>query len=305
MTDPTPAIDIVDLHKSFPAGDGTVRAVDGVDLTVRPGEVVAFLGPNGAGKTTTIDLMLDLARPDSGTVRLLGLPPGEAVARGLVSAVMQTGGLLRDLTARETVELVASFQRHHRPVRACLERAGVDEFADRRVGVLSGGQRQRLRFALALVPDPEIIVLDEPTTGMDVASRRAFWDAMRRDSDAGRTVLFATHHLEEADDYADRVVLLAEGRVVADGTGPEIRALASGREVQATVPGADDSLVARLGALPGAGEAGRQGDRITVHATDSDAVARELLALPGARDLEITSRSLEDAFLALTTGAAR
>ena len=159
------------------------------------------------------------------------------MSRGLVSAVLQTGGLLKDLTVRETVRLTASLYTSSRPVDEVLERAGITGIADRLVGKCSGGEQQRLRFALALLPDPALMALDEPTSGMDVEGRRDFWSAIRRDAEQGRTVLFATHYLEEADAYADRIILLRQGRVVADGTAAEVRNLSSGRSVRASLAG--------------------------------------------------------------------
>jgi ABC-2 type transport system ATP-binding protein len=282
------------VHKHF----GSVRAVDGIDLTVEPGEIVAFLGPNGAGKTTTIDMMLGLSQPSRGDVEIFGMAPHDAIARGLISAVMQTGGLLKDLTVAETVRLTATLFGQTRPVDEVLERAGISDIADRLVGKCSGGQQQRLRFAMALLPDPELLILDEPTTGMDVEGRRDFWSAIRRDAALGRTVLFATHYLEEADAYADRIVLVRHGRIVADGTASEIKAMAAGRTVRATLPDADQ--VALL-AVPGVEHVELRGDTVLVQAADSDAVARYLLTSTPARDLEITARGLEEAFIALTT----
>ncbi|PGH42805.1 multidrug ABC transporter ATP-binding protein [Micromonospora sp. WMMA1996] len=296
MTDTAPAVELAGLTKTF----GPVTAVDGLSLRITPGEVVAFLGPNGAGKTTTVDMLLGLARPDAGTVRLFGGTPADAVRLGRVAAVMQTGGLLKDLTVAETVRMTAHFYGHTRPVTEVLERAGIAEIADRPVGRCSGGQQQRLRFALALLPDPDLMVLDEPTTGMDVEGRRDFWQAIRADARSGRTVLFATHYLDEADAYADRIVLVRQGRVVADGTTAEIKNLAAGRVVRATLPGADQ---AALAALPGVRSVEVRGDAVLVHSEDSDVVARHLLTRTDARDLEITSRNLEDAFLALTAAA--
>lgn len=294
MTSTHPAVELDSLTKSF----GAVTAVDGLSLRVQPGEVVAFLGPNGAGKTSTIDMLLGLSRPDTGTVRVLGGTPDEAVARGRVAAVLQTGGLLKDLTVGETVRMTAHFYRHTRPAAEVLERAGITDIADRVVGRCSGGQQQRLRFALALLPDPDLMVLDEPTTGMDVEGRRDFWQALRRDARRGRTVIFATHYLDEADAYADRIVLVRQGRIVADGTTAEIKNLAAGRTVRATLPGADQ---AALAALPDVDAVEVRGDSVLVRTGDSDAVARHLLTRTAARDVEITSRNLEDAFLALTT----
>ncbi|TQF73485.1 ABC transporter ATP-binding protein [Rhodococcus spelaei] len=295
----TAAIDLRDLRKRFAvAGAPPVHAVDGLNLTVAPGEIVAFLGPNGAGKTTTIDMLLGLARPDSGSVSVFGGSPEDAIATGRVSAVMQSGGLLKDLTVEETVQLVGSLFATTAPVSEVLARAGIADIAGRMVGKCSGGQQQRLRFALALLPNPDLIVLDEPTTGMDVEGRRDFWNAMREDSSRGRTVLFATHYLDEADAYADRIVLVSHGRVVADGSAAEIKNLASGRVISANLPGADQH---RLLAIDGVDSVEVRGERVVVHAKDSDAVARYLLGHTDARDLEIVSRGLEDAFLALTT----
>jgi ABC-2 type transport system ATP-binding protein len=287
------AICLAGLAKRF----GSVTAVDGVDLVVRPGEIVAFLGPNGAGKTTTIDMMLGFTRPDAGTVAIIGGTAADAVAQGRIAAVLQTGGLLKDLTVAETVRLTASLFPTARPVGEVLERAGIADIADRRVGSCSGGQQQRLRFALALLPDPDLLLLDEPTTGMDVEGRRDFWAAIRADAGQGRTVLFATHYLDEADAYADRIVLIRRGRIVADGTPAQVKNLASGRAVRATLPDADQ---VGLLSVPGVQSVEVRGDTVLLRTTDSDATARFLLTQTAAHDLEITAHTLEDAFLALT-----
>ncbi|PWJ25520.1 ABC-2 type transport system ATP-binding protein [Branchiibius hedensis] len=291
---PTPdAISLDGVTKSF----GDVHAVRGIDLHVAPGEVVAFLGPNGAGKTTTIDMITGLSQPDAGRVEVFGMGPRAAIERGLVAAVMQTGGLLKDLTVGETVDLTASLFAQTRSRQECLERAGIADIADRLVAKCSGGQQQRLRFAMALVSDPALIILDEPTTGMDVTGRRDFWSAIHADAQRGRTVLFATHYLEEADQYADRVVLVRHGQIVADGTASEIKALASGRVVKATLPEANTAV---LSAIPGVESVDVRGDVVTFGTKDSDALARHLLTNTTAYDLEITSQGLEAAFIALT-----
>ena len=225
------------------------------------------------------------------------MEPRKAIARGLVAAVMQTGGLLKDLTVRETVQYTASLFADTKPVDDVLESAGITGIAERKVAKCSGGEQQRLRFAMALLSDPALLLLDEPTTGMDVEGRRSFWSAIREDARQGRSVLFATHYLEEADLYADRIVLISDGLVVADGTGSEIKALATGRTVRATLHGPDTS---RLSTLEGVDNVEVRGDQVYVHAKDSDAVARYLLNETDARDLEITARGLEDAFLSLT-----
>ena len=291
--DPTPAVQLEDAGRSF----GSVRAVDGISFRLELGEVVALLGPNGAGKTTTLDMILGLGRPDHGSVSVLGMSPRSAVERGLVAAVLQVGGLLKDLTVAETVRLTSTLFARSRPVDEVLERAGISAIAQRLVGRCSGGEQQRLRFALALLPDPALMVLDEPTAGMDVEGRHAFWTAIRGDAERGRTVLFATHYLEEADAYADRVILLRQGRIVADGTPAEVRGLSAGRSVRATLPGAD---AATLRSLPGVRSVELRGERVIIQTTDSDAVARHLLTATRARDVEVVSQKLEEAFLSLT-----
>jgi ABC-2 type transport system ATP-binding protein len=291
------AVGLRRVRKTF----GLVEAVKGIDLRIASGEIVAFLGPNGAGKTSTIDIILGLSRPTEGDVSVFGLHPRQAIARGLVSAVMQTGGLLKDLTVEETARYTASLFAHSRPVEEVLRRAGIATIADRKVGKCSGGEQQRLRFAMALLSDPELLILDEPTTGMDVEGRRGFWAQIREDTAMGRTVLFATHYLEEADAYADRIILLRQGEIVADGTSAEVKAMAAGRTVRAMLPGAD---VAALRAIPGADSVEVRGDSVLIHSSDSDAVARYLLTSTAARDIEINTRGLEDAFIALTSDDA-
>ena len=287
------AVDLTGVRKNF----GHVQAVDGVDLKLTAGEIVAILGPNGAGKTSTIDIILGLSQPTTGQVTVFGMQPRQAISRGLVSAVMQTGGLLRDLTVAETVEYTASLFAHSQNPREVLSRAGIAEIADRRVGKCSGGEQQRLRFAMALLSDPELLVLDEPTSGMDVEGRRTFWAAIRKDAEQGRTILFATHYLEEADAYADRIVLLRHGKIVADGTAAQIKAMAAGRVVRATLPGATEAM---LRDVPGAEDVEVRGDTVLIHSKDSDASARYLLTSTPAKDLEIIARGIEDAFIALT-----
>lgn len=296
-----PALRLTDVRKTFAVGGDRVEAVRGIDLDIAPGEVVAMLGPNGAGKTTTLDMVLGLTEPTSGTVEVFGLHPRRAVDAGRISAVLQTGGLLRDLTVEETVRVVASTFDSPQPVAEVMERAGITQLARRRVSKCSGGEQQRLRFALALLPDPDLLVLDEPTAGMDVAARRDFWAAMHAEAAQGRTVVFATHYLEEASSFAERIVLVSEGVVVADDSTEAIRAQATGRVVAADLAPEDDEA---LRALPGVRSLERHGQRVIVRAADSDALARHLLTETSATDLEITAGSLDDAFIALTTPEA-
>ena len=286
------------LAKSY----GLVRAVGRMDLVIAPGETVALLGPNGAGKTTTIDMMLGLTRPDEGTVSIFGVPPAEAVQNGWVGAMLQTGAPLDHLTVRELVRLMASYYPHPLAVDEVLRVTGAFDFAGQRTTNLSGGQAQRVRFASALVGDPDLLLLDEPTAGIDVEGRRDFWQAMRAVTERGKTVVFATHYLEEADAYADRIVLIARGEIVADGPATEIKAQAVSRSIRATLPGVD---VEALGALPGVRSAQRHGDAVLLSCSDADvALVALLTAFPGARDIEVTGGSLEEAFLELTAAEA-
>lgn len=278
-----------------------MQAVDGVDLVVQRGEVVALLGPNGAGKTTTLDMLLGLSSPSSGTARVLGEHPARAAADGTIAAVLQTGGLLGDLTVRETVQLIASLHGREALARVpdVLEAADLSQLARRRVSKCSGGEQQRVKFALAMVADPEVLVLDEPTAGMDVTARRHFWDVMRADADAGRTILFATHYLEEAEQFARRTVVMHRGVIVADAPTARLRAGLGQRLVSATVLPDSSGLLDRVGAMPGTSEVRLDRDRLSLRADDSDAAARALLDA-GAHDLEITAPTLETAFTALT-----
>ncbi len=291
-------IELDGLVKSFHGSDGPIRAVRGIDVRIAAGETVALLGPNGAGKSTTIDMLLGLLAPDEGTVSVFGSDPADAVARGAVGGMLQTGQLIRDLTVRELVTMMASLYPAPLDVEETLELAGVSEIAAQRTNKLSGGQTQRVRLAVALVSDAELLVLDEPTVALDVEGRQAFWTTMRAYAARGKTIVFATHYLEEADAYADRAVLMAHGAIVADGPTNEIKAMVGTRTIRATLPAVD---VEQLTALPGVNSAERRGEAVVMHCTDSDATIRALLAAhPAARDIEINAAGLEQAFLALT-----
>jgi ABC-2 type transport system ATP-binding protein len=290
------------LFKTFRGPGGPIRAVDGIDVEVSRGETVALLGPNGAGKSTTIDMLLGLQQADRGEVSVFGRPPAEAVAAGAIGAMLQTGELIRDLSVRELVTMMASLYPDPLPVADALALTGADAFAEQRTQKLSGGQTQRVRFAVALVGDPELLVLDEPTVALDVEGRHAFWTTMREFAAGGRTIVFATHYLEEADRYADRAVLMASGRIVADGPTNEIRAMVGTRTIRATLPGVPE---AELLGLAGVTRAERRGEAIVLTCGDSDSAIRALLEdHPGARDIEIAAAGLEAAFLALTSGDA-
>ncbi|MBB4947134.1 ABC-2 type transport system ATP-binding protein [Kitasatospora gansuensis] len=286
---------------------GAVKAVNGLDLVLRPGETVALLGPNGAGKSSSLDLLLGLREPDQGTVSLFGGSPRAAIETGLVGAMLQSGGLLGEVKVRELVKFACDVHpRGHNPAKV-MEHAGITELAERKVDKLSGGQEQRVRFALAIAGANDLIVLDEPTTGMDVSVRQQFWAAMRAEADAGRTVLFATHYLEEADSIADRVLVLHRGRLIADGTSAEIKAKAGARRISFELHPADGAAgESVLRALPGTVgldlTTRPDGVRsVRIRSTDADAgVAGLYRAGLYPRALEVTSLGLEQAFLTIT-----
>jgi ABC-2 type transport system ATP-binding protein len=297
------SIRLHDLVKSFRGTDGPVRAIRGVTLSVERGETVAVLGPNGAGKSTLLDMLLGLTGPDAGDVSIFGSGPHEAIAAGGIGAMLQTGSLIHDLSVRELVSMMASLYPQPMDVEEVLELTGVLALADRRTQKLSGGQTQRVRLALALVSDPELLVLDEPTVALDVEARRDFWATMRAFAARAKTVIFATHYLEEADAYADRVVLMAHGQVVTDGSTTEIKAMVGARTIRATLPTGDADV---LGRLAGVTLAERHGETVILTCSDSDAAIRALLnRYDDVRDIEITGAGLEQAFLALTSDHAR
>ncbi|NEC52435.1 ABC transporter ATP-binding protein [Actinospica acidiphila] len=280
---------------------GDVRAVDDLTLTLRPGETVALLGPNGAGKSTTLDLLLGLKRPDSGSVTVLGTGPREAIVAGRVGAMLQSGGLMGEVTVAELVRLACGLHPRPYPVPDVLARAGLTAIAGRRADKLSGGQAQRVRFALATAGDGDLIVLDEPTTGMDVTARRAFWATMRDQADRGRTVLFATHYLEEADAIADRVLVLHRGRLLADGTATEIKASTGMRRIAFDLPGGtpDANALRRLPAVTAVSVS--PGGTVRMRSKDADATVHALYGLGvHPRNLEVAGLGLEQAFVALT-----
>jgi ABC-2 type transport system ATP-binding protein len=295
---PTTGIQLIGLTKTFKSAQGAVRAVRGVDISIAPGETVALLGPNGAGKSTTIDMLLGLQKPDSGTVSLFGMTPADAIKAGAIGAMLQTGGLPQNLSVRELITMMASFYPHALDVDEVMAITGVAEIAGQRTTKISGGQTQRVRAAIALVSNPDLLVLDEPTVAMDVEGRHSFWNFIRRVALAGKTVVFATHYLEEADAYADRIVLMARGRVVADGPATEIKATVGLRRITATLPGV---RVDELSRLPGVRKAELRGESIVLSCSDSDSAIRALLiSYPQARDILLSGAGLEEAFLALT-----
>jgi ABC-2 type transport system ATP-binding protein len=288
------AISLSQVSKSF----GPVQAVRGLDLTIAAGQAVALLGANGAGKSTSIGMLLGLTRPDAGRVRVFDATPEQAVARGWVGAMLQGGALVDGLTVLEVIRLVRGLYPDPMPLDEVLSVAGLTGMAGRRADRLSGGQTQRVRFAVAIAGAPRLLVLDEPTAAMDVEARRAFWAGMREYAAGGRTILFATHYLQEADQNADRVLVLAGGRVVADGTSAEIKARAGGRTVAFTL---GEQSATGLDRLAGVTAVEIRGADVLLRTTDTDATVEGLYGSGlHVRDLNIKGADLEDAFLSLT-----
>ncbi|MER6424116.1 ABC transporter ATP-binding protein [Streptomyces sp. NPDC001137] len=288
-----PAVSFTGVVKTF----GAVRAVQGVDLEISQGETVALLGRNGAGKSTTISLLLGLNEPDEGTVRVFGAPPRESVRAGRIGAMLQEGRAVPRVTVRELVAFVAGRYPNPMPVARALHLAGITELAGRRVDRLSGGQTQRVRFAVALAGNPSVIVLDEPTAALDVEARLAFWASMRSYARLGHTVLFSTHHLEEADAHADRILVIDRGRIVADGTGEQLKRAVGGSLVAFDLAGRGTQ---GLELLPGVRSVEVRGERARLRTDDPDATVVALAELGAIRRLEVAPASLDDAFLALT-----
>lgn len=285
------AITLTGLTKTY----GTLTAVDALDLTVPAGQIMALLGPNGAGKSTTTEMVLGLTKPDAGSVAVFGADPITAMRRGDVGAMLQNGVLLWDVPVRRLLTLMHGLYAHPLPLDEVVERADLGPILRSNTNKLSGGEAQRVRFALAMMTDPRLLILDEPTVGMDVDARRTFWATMDTLTAEGRTVVFATHYLDEADEFADRIVVLNAGRIAADGTGSEIKAVVGGRRIGFAGPARD------YAGLPGVVAQEHRGARIVLTSTNSDATLRALLTDPSVRDVEVSAPSLEDAFLSLVS----
>ena len=294
MTNDTIAARFDGVVKTF----GAVRAVDGLDLTITAGETVALLGPNGAGKSTSIGMLLGLFPPDRGEISLFGTDVATAVRAGRIGAMLQEAKLPRNARVGELIDFVRAIYPDPVPRADVLATAGLTDLADRPVDRLSGGQSQRVRFALAFAGGPDLLVLDEPTAALDVEARRDFWTAMRGYADRGHTVLFSTHYLEEADANADRIVVIGDGRLRANGTPEQIKRTVTGRTVAIDLDGRG---AAGLETLPGVVSVTVRGDRARLRSSDADATVVALVReRGGVTNLEVTGADLEEAFLALT-----
>ncbi|MCC3772343.1 ABC transporter ATP-binding protein [Streptomyces sp. UNOC14_S4] len=287
------AVNFSGVTKSY----GDVHAVAGLDLAIDRGETVALLGPNGAGKSTTINMMLGLLPNDGGRIKLLGKDPQEAMRAGQVGAMLQDGGLIPRVTVTELIEFMRGTYADPMPLGEILDIAQLTKLADRKVDKLSGGQAQRVRFALALCGDPELVVLDEPTAALDVQSRRDLWQTMAAYAARGNTLLFSTHYLEEADTYAERIVVIAQGRVLADGSGTELKKAVGGKTVSTDLGGREPEAFSRV---PGVTGVEVRGARVHLGTDDADLTVTALARLGALRNVEVTGGGLEEAFISLT-----
>lgn len=294
------AIEILNVNKTFRTRTNTVEAVKDVSFSVQTGEIVALLGENGAGKSTLIDMLLGLAEPTSGTVKLWGSSPSKAVAEGRVSAVLQTGGLLTDLSVRDQVAMVAATYPSRPDVDAVLEVAGISHIARRKISKCSGGQQQKVKFAIALLGNPDLLFLDEPTAGMDVNAREQFWDSMKAQAQAGKTILFATHYLEEAQEFAQRIVVLAGGQLIMDGTPQAIRDHAGTRAISFTLDAPALHLAQEQVSAWGVSNYTVNQTTHSLRCHNAEAFTLHLLQNHRVTNLEIIAPSLAEAFTQLT-----
>jgi ABC-2 type transport system ATP-binding protein len=276
---------------------GEVCALRNVNFNVSAGQVVALLGPNGAGKTTAIKLLLGLMQPNSGETRVFGGDPTHPQNRMRTGAMLQVGKVPETLRVREHIDLFSSYYPNPLPLAEVLAAAGLEKLCDRKFGDLSGGQRQRTLFALAICGNPDLLFLDEPTVGLDVEARRTLWEEIRRLVDLGKTVLLTTHYLEEADALADRIAVIDQGQIIAEGTPSAIKSQTSGKRIRCIT----SLSVADLLQIPGVTAAKRDREATEIHTAGAETVVRALLARdPALSGLEITTAGLEEAFLALT-----
>ena len=280
---------------------GPVLALDGVNLQVRRGQVLALLGPNGAGKTTAIGLLLGLLRPDSGSALLFGQAPQHLAARRRLGAMLQTGGVPDTLAVGELLALFRSYYPRPLTIADSVAMAGVGELLQTRYGRLSGGQQRRVQFALAICGRPDILFLDEPTTGLDLEARETLWKTIRQLAAGGCAVVLTTHYLEEAEALADQVSVLARGRIIAAGSVAQIRARVSQRRVRCV-----SSLSATaIADWPEVRSVARDGERIEIVTDAAEIVVRQLLFEDsGLSELEVRRAGLAEAFVEITREAA-
>jgi len=277
------------------------QALAGVDLEVHRGEVLALLGPNGAGKTTAVSLLVGLLQADGGSAELFGAAPSALAARRRIGAMLQATSLPETLTVGELVDLFRNYHARPRTVADIVALAGVEDLLDRRYAKLSGGQQRRVQFALAICGRAELLFLDEPTTGLDIDARETLWRAIRQLVAAGCAVVLTTHYLEEAEALADRVVVLAKGRIIAQGTVAEIRARVASRRIRCVTTLAD----AAIARWPEVRSVARDGERVEIVTDAAEIVVRQLLYEDAQlRELEVRRAGLAEAFVEITREAA-
>jgi ABC-2 type transport system ATP-binding protein len=296
-TNSAAAVPVVASLEGVNKNYGEVQALKGVNFRVRAGEVVALLGPNGAGKTTAVKLLLGLLQPNTGKVRVLGGDPTNPENRMRTGAMLQVGRVPETLRVREHIDLFSSYYQNPMPAAAVLAATGLEKLSDRKFGDLSGGQRQRVLFALSICGNPDLLFLDEPTVGLDVEARRMLWEEIRQLVGRGKTVLLTTHYLQEADALADRVAVINQGEIIAEGSPAQIKAQTAGKRIRCITSLTMDMLRR----IPGVTEVKEDREAFELHTPEAEPVLRELLARDASLSgLEVTAAGLEEAFLALT-----
>ncbi len=289
----TTVAELKNVSKSY----AQINALKNVNLNIYSGEVIALLGPNGAGKTTAISLLLGLLRPSQGEALLFGESPQARAARSRVGVMLQLSGIPETLKVKEHIELFRSYYPNPLPMAELLELSNLTGLENRWYGKLSGGQKQRLHLALAMCGNPDLVFLDEPTTGLDIATRRALWEQVRSFIDRGRTVVLTTHYLEEADALADRIVLINKGEIIAQGSPTEIKAQTSGRRIRLQT----SLKLEEVRSISGVSSVKQEGNALEIFANNAEQVVLNLLSRDKqASALEVSTAGLEDAFLALT-----
>jgi ABC-2 type transport system ATP-binding protein len=302
ITNSAGAVQVVASLEGVNKNYGEVQALKGVNFRVRAGEVVALLGPNGAGKTTAVKLLLGLLQPNTGKVRVLGGDPTNPENRMRTGAMLQVGRVPETLRVREHIDLFSSYYQNPMPAAAVLAAAGLENLSERKFGDLSGGQRQRVLFALAICGNPDLLFLDEPTVGLDVEARRMLWEQIRQLVGRGKTVLLTTHYLQEADALADRVAVINQGEIIAEGSPAEIKAQTAGKRIRCITSLTIDTLRQILGVT----EVKKDREAFEIHTPDAEPVVRELLARDAnLSGLEVSAAGLEEAFLALTQDSSK
>jgi ABC-2 type transport system ATP-binding protein len=296
MQEPPPA-ELMSVTKTY----GDVVALHDLSFSVSPGELVTLLGANGAGKTTAVRLLLGLSAPARGLARVFGNDPRETKMRTRTGAMLQVARVPETLKVREHIDLFSSYYPDPLPRAAVIEAAALHGLESRLFGELSGGQKQRVLFALSICGNPHLLVLDEPTVGLDVEARRAMWEQIVRFKKRGCAILLTTHYLAEADAVADRIIVVDKGTVIANGTPSEIKQRAAGKKVRCItrIP------LGELEVMRGVASVRAEDTSVEITTSDSDAVVRELFARdPSVSDLEVVAAGLEEAFLALKGAAS-